>query len=158
MLTLLFYAGDVLYTIKCDRVREIAPLVTLKEVPHSPDYFAGYFNYRGIVVPVIDIRQLIENKACRKKISTRIIIVEYDKEQESSNLLGIMAEQVTETVRRDEDDFTPPGIQSETARFLGGIVMDEGKMIQYIELDMLPDCVKYLPRKKNGYIDAADNN
>ena len=30
MLVLLFYLGDTMYTMKCDRVREVAPIVTLK--------------------------------------------------------------------------------------------------------------------------------
>ena len=51
MLVLLFYLGDVMYTMKCEKVREVAPLVKLKEMPHTPDYFAGLFNYRGVIVP-----------------------------------------------------------------------------------------------------------
>ncbi|RLB99757.1 MAG: chemotaxis protein CheW, partial [Deltaproteobacteria bacterium] len=46
MLILLFYIGNIMYTIKCEKVREIAPMVTLKEIPHTPDFFAGFFNYR----------------------------------------------------------------------------------------------------------------
>ncbi len=49
MLVLLFYIGDIRYTIKCDKIREIAPTVTLKQAPQTPDYFAGFFNYSGIL-------------------------------------------------------------------------------------------------------------
>ena len=41
MLILFFYLGDVKYSIKCEKVREVAPMVTLKDVPNTPEYFAG---------------------------------------------------------------------------------------------------------------------
>ena len=77
MLVLLFYLGDVTYTIKCDKVREIAPMVALKTMPHAPDFFAGLFNYRGMIVPVIDLCQLIQGRPCQIRLSTRIILVDY---------------------------------------------------------------------------------
>ncbi|OQX18910.1 MAG: hypothetical protein BWK80_37560 [Desulfobacteraceae bacterium IS3] len=148
MLILLFYIGNVMYTIKCDKVREIAPVVTLKEIPHTPDFFAGYFNYRGIIVPVIDLCRLIQGYPCQMRLSTRIILVDYKEKDGSSRILGLMAERVTETVRKNKDAFIMPGIRSEGAPYLGGIVMEQKKMIQYIDLDKLPAYVNFLPEKE----------
>lgn len=145
MLILLFYIGNVMYTIKCENVREIAPMVKLKEMPHTPDFFAGFFNYRGTIVPVIDLCQLVQGRPCRMRLSTRIILVDYLAKDGSSHLLGLMAERVTETVRKSKDAFVQPGIRSEDAPYLGGIVMEQQKMIQYIDLDKLPDCINFLP-------------
>ncbi|MDM8525707.1 chemotaxis protein CheW [Desulfococcaceae bacterium HSG8] len=137
-----------MYTIKCEKIREIAPMVMLKEVPHTPDFFAGFFNYRGMIVPVIDLCQLIQGCPCRMRLSTRIILVDYPV-KDTSHLLGLMAERVTETVRKPEDAFVSPGIRSSDAPYMGGIVMEQQKMIQYIDLDRLPDCINFLPGVKD---------
>ena len=145
MLVLLFYLGDTVYTMKCDRVREVAPVVTLKEIPHAPDYVAGLFNYRGVIVPVIDLRKLIQGTPCEMRMSTRVILVDYVKEDGSPYVLGLMAERVTETVRRDESAFVAPGLEMAEAPYLGGLMMEEREMIQYVDLDRLPESFQFLP-------------
>lgn len=138
-----------MYTIKCDNVREIAPIVMLKEIPHTPDFFAGFFNYRGAIVPVIDLCQLIQGCPCQMRLSTRIILVDYMGRDKTSHILGLMAERVTETIRKPADAFVLPGIRSEQAPYLGGIVMEQKKMIQYIDLDRLPSCINFLPQEED---------
>jgi chemotaxis-related protein WspB len=145
MLVLIFYLGDTMYTMKCDRVREVAPMVKLKEVPHTPDYFAGLFNYRGVVVPVIDLRQLIQGCQCRMRLSTRIILVDYLREDKSPAIIGLMAERVTDAVRKSQDAFVSPGLSMQDAPYLGGFVMEGNEMIQYIDLDLLPETFRFLP-------------
>lgn len=149
MLILLFYIGDTMYTIKCENVREIVPMVTLKPVPHTPDFFAGFFNYRGMIVPVIDLCRLIQGSPCRMRLSTRIILVNYAIKKNHSNIMGLIAERVTETVRKPKDAFVFPGIKSADAPYLGGIVMEQKKMIQYIDLDLLPNCIEFLPQNED---------
>jgi chemotaxis-related protein WspB len=155
MLALLFHIGETKYIIKCDQIREIAPMVALKEVPHSPAYFSGYFNYRGTIVPVIDLCRLIQNAPCRKRLSTRIILVDY-RRKETSHILGLMAERVAETVKKPDEAFISAGIRSRKAPYLGAIVMEEDEMIQYLELDRLPDCIDFLPDSKTTACDGDD--
>ena len=145
MLVLLFYLGNIMYTMKCDRVREVAPIVPLKEVPHAPDYVAGLFNFRGVIVPVIDLRLLIQGKPCEMRMSTRVILVDYVREDNTPYILGLMAERVTETARRDESAFVSPGLKLAGAPYLGGLMMEEKEMIQYVDLDLLPESFQFLP-------------
>ncbi len=157
MLVLLFYLGDTMYTMKCERVREVAPMVKLKEVPHAPDYFAGLFNYRGEVVPVIDLRQLIQGRPCEMRLSTRIILVDYHREDHTPYLIGLIAERVTEAVRKADDAFVSPGLSMQDAPYLGGFVMQEKEMIQYIDLDLLPETFRFLPMLESGeHVPAED--
>ncbi len=158
MLALLFHIGDTMYTIKCDKIREIAPMVMLKTVPHAPDYFAGYFNYRGAIVPVMDLCRLIQGGPCRMRLSTRIILVDYPGPDNTSYIIGLMAERVTETVKKPEDAFKQSGVRSKDAPYLGGIVMEHGEMIQYIDLDLLPDCINFLPEVENVRGDISEKN
>ena len=151
MLVLIFYLGDTMYTMKCDRVREVAPMVKLKEVPHAPDYFAGLFNYRGVVVPVIDLRQLIQGCPCRTRLSTRIILVDYLREDKIPIIIGLMAERVTDAVKKSQDAFVSPGLSMQDAPYLGGFIMEGNEMIQYIDLDLLPETFRFLPMLEGGH-------
>jgi chemotaxis-related protein WspB len=155
MLVLIFYLGDTMYTMGCERVREVAPMVKLKEVPHTPDYFAGLFNYRGVVVPVIDLRQLIQGRPCQMRLSTRIILVDYLKEDKTPAVVGLMAERVTDAVKKPRDAFVSPGLNVQDAPYLGGFVMEGNEMIQHIDLDLLPRTFKFLPMVEKGEHDVS---
>ena len=148
MLALLFYLGDAMYSISCNKVREIVPMMTLKTVPHGPEFFTGFFNYRGEIVPVIDLCSLISGSPCNMRLSTRIILVDYTGENDRSYLLGLVAERVTETMRIPEENFVSSGVSLESAPYLHGILMENNHMIQYIDLDFLPDCIGFLPAMK----------
>lgn len=158
MLILFFYLGDVKYSIKCEKVREVAPIVTLKKVPNTPGYFAGLFNYRGMIVPVIDLCQLIQGRPCEMRLSTRIILVDYLRDDDTPYVLGLMAERVTEAVRKSEDVFVSPGINMGEAPYLRGIVMEEKKMIHYIDLDLLPESFNFLPILQNSVDNAREEH
>jgi chemotaxis-related protein WspB len=144
MLVLQFYLGDVMYVVECKRVQEVAPMVALKQIPHSPDCVAGLFNYRGMIVPVIDLRQFIHGTPCQLRLSTRIILVEYLRQDKTPGMFGIMAERITEAVERPQKAFIPPGIRMEEAPYLGGILMEHEQMIQLISLDRLAKNLKIL--------------
>ncbi len=150
MLVLLFYLGDVMYSIKCDSVREIAPMVNLKELPHAPDYFAGLFNYRGMIVPVIDLRRLIQQQPCDIRLSTRIILLDYAKPDGTPAIFGIMAERVTEAVMRPLDALISSGITMERMPYLGGLLVDGNTMIQYIAVEALPGALNLSPAVEIG--------
>ena len=157
MLVLLFYLGNTMYTMKCEKVREVAPMVKLKEVPHAPDYFAGLFNYRGVIVPVIDLRRLIQGHPCEIRLSTRIILVDYVRDDNTPYIIGFMAERITEAVRKSEDAFVSPGVSMQEAPYLGGFVMENKEMIQYIDLDLLPESFRFLPMLEGGNNVPDDN-
>jgi len=154
VLLLLFYTGDERYALECQRVVEVVSLIDLKKLPHAPEYVAGLFNYRGQIVPVIDLCFLIQGTPCRRYLSTRIIIVNYqgsnaDTSSSSQNqpqLVGLMAERVTDTLKKT-GDFVAPGIVVDTTPYLGGILTDENGMIQLVQIDRLlePQLINLLP-------------
>src|SRR5262245_2436309 len=46
--------GNQTIAVPLLNVREVLPRVFLEEMPEAPDYLAGYLNWRGVAVPVID--------------------------------------------------------------------------------------------------------
>ena len=51
-----FVVGDVHYALSIALVREIANPLTLVALPRAPDSVVGVADYRGEVVPVVDLR------------------------------------------------------------------------------------------------------
>jgi chemotaxis-related protein WspB len=145
MLMLLFYVGDDRYSLDSRRVVEVVPTVTLKKIHQTPEYIAGLFNYRGHLVPVIDLCHLIQGTHCRAYLSTRIVIVNCQSQDASDDndssqkpqILGLMAERVTETLNKPESEFISPAIQVDASPYLGEIITDDRGMIQFVRVEHL---------------------
>ena len=145
MLLLLFNIGKDRFGLEVNHIIEILPLVEFKIAPHTPEYVAGLFNYRGTIVPVIDLSMLISGTPSRPLLSTRIILVDYIRSDYNHHVLGLMAEYVTETIPCREEDFKPSTIVSKTAQYIGDIIIHEDEMIQRIKIEnILPKPVQEL--------------
>lgn len=151
MLMLLFYVGEDLYALDSSQVVEVIPRVILRKIHHVPDYVAGLFNYRGAIVPVIDLCHLIQGNPSRSFLSTRIVMVNYVGKDNTKRYLGLMAERVTETLNKSDTNTVETGTQSNEAPYLGEMIMDEKGMIQRIRLEYL------LSDSQHKYLLAAAN-
>ena len=139
MLLLVFHVKEDSYAIDTKNVVEVIPLTHLQSLTGAPDYVAGIFNYRGASVPVIDLCHFFKDENSNRYYNTRMILVNY-KLADKNHVLGLIAENVSDVVQKDESQLQSSGMQLETSPFLGKVVFDKGAMIQNIELDkLLPD-------------------
>ena len=51
-----FLVGDVSYAVRIEAVREIVNPLEIVELPRAPKAVLGVADYRGVVVPVVDLR------------------------------------------------------------------------------------------------------
>ncbi|MDY0038966.1 MAG: chemotaxis protein CheW [Desulforhabdus sp.] len=143
MLLLIYCVGKERYGLDSNQIIEVVPQVILKPLPHAPDYVAGLFNYRGNIVPVVDLCALIGSAPCEPLLSTRIILVEYPGADGEQHVLGLLAERVTETLNCNEEDFNPPGITVPGDAYLGDVFVDGEGMVQRIRIDaILPESLR----------------
>jgi chemotaxis-related protein WspB len=145
MLFVLFQLGNDRYALDACRVVEVVPLLPLKQLPQAPKGVAGIFNYRGRPVPAVDLGALTLGRPARERLSTRIIIVNYLDDGGTHHLLGLIAEQATELLRKDAGDFVDPSIRLDSAPYLGPVLIDGDRTIQWIyEHRLLPEPVRQL--------------
>jgi chemotaxis-related protein WspB len=161
MLLLMFTAGGNQYAVDVARVVELVPRVELRKVPHAPVFLAGLLGYRGKVVPVIDLGLLLDGGPCRDCLSTRIIVVNdspghqnrWNQHRESSheqtrkapaisipapNLLGLIAEQVSDLTYIRSEQIIPAPVQLPQTSYLGPIVQtDLGLIVQLIIIEKI---------------------
>ena len=137
MLLLQFQAGKDRYGMDVSRVIEVIPMVVFRPFPHADPAVAGLFNYRGTMVPVIDLTVLLEGAASRPLFSTRVIMVDYPGRYGGRHILGLLAERVTETVFCAEEDLLPAGIDVAGAPYLGDLLLHAGGTIQRVAIERL---------------------
>lgn len=133
MLLLSFNINDDKYVIDTRNIIEVTTLVRLKKLPGSIKGIAGLLNYHGTSVPIIDISQLCDKQVQQNTLTTRIIIVNYT----DNRLIGIKAENVTETIRINENDFESTGININENKFLGDVAEIDNRFLQLINIDQL---------------------
>ena len=137
MLYLIFELSDQLYAIGSNEIVEIIPNVELTTIPKSPDYLKGVFNYRGAMVPVIDMSVMTGGPNTSDKLSTKIMIVNYNPVKNVEKILGLMSENIIGTEFIDDSLITESGVDLDDAKYLGNIAVMDKKSIQLITTNKL---------------------
>lgn len=145
MLFLLFHLGPDRYALDAGKVVEVLPLLQFKKIPNAPRGVAGIFNYHGRPVPLVDLCELILGRPAAERLTTRIILINYDGDDGRKNLLGLVAEHITQTIQRPEADCQEAGLRLGAAPYLGPVLLDEHGVIQRVrEEKLLPGDVREL--------------
>jgi chemotaxis-related protein WspB len=156
MLFVLFHLGKERYALEAGRVVEVVPLLVLKRFPQSPPGVAGMFIYRGRPVPALDLCELTLGRPANEHLSTRIIIVNQSDTAGQEQLVGLIAERATETLRRERKDFVEAGVRLSAAPFLGAVLTDEQGVIQLISTQkLLPESLRGLLPQTSKEADHA---
>lgn len=129
MLFLLFQLNEERYALDAARIVEVLPLQPVKAIPHAPRGVRGVFSYHATPVPAIDLSELIVGHPAEHRLTTRIVLIRADNPQ---RVLGLITERVTETMQLDPAQFSPCGVDSRGAPFLGGVVHTSPGFIQQI--------------------------
>lgn len=137
MLFVLFQLGRDRYALEAARLAEVLPLVRLKALPQAATGIAGVLDYRGVPVPVVDLSALALGRPAASRMGTRILVVRSADHRGEARLLGLIAEQATETLRCEPGEFVPAGVASAGAPYLGPVKVSAQGMIQWIALDRL---------------------
>jgi chemotaxis-related protein WspB len=70
-------------------------------------------------------------------MSTRVILVALPDASGKERLLGLLAEQVTDTVNVAVDESLPSGVRVEDAPYLGELHLDNRELVQRISVQEL---------------------
>lgn len=95
MLLLLLRVARDRFALPARRVVEVLPDVVLQPASGLGPGCAGLLAYRGEAVPVLDLGRRLAGRPCRRRLSTRLVLVRDGAEA----LWGLRAEGVTGTLR-----------------------------------------------------------
>jgi len=137
--------GGERFALDATTVVEVIPLVRLRRLPATPDWVSGIIKYHGRAIPVIDLCTLHLGRKVERLLSSRIIIIQFSGKDNSEHLLGLLAEQVTETVEREAAEFNTTGVQTSDAPHLGGVISNHKSSLQWVDVNqLLPEHVQHL--------------
>jgi chemotaxis-related protein WspB len=137
VLFLVFRIGRDRYALEASQVTEVLPLVEIRPVPHAPAGVAGLFDLRGVPVPVIDLSAIVAGRPAERRLSTRVVLVRYPDVAGEFRPLGLIAEKITTTAKRDATDFLDSGITHDRAWYLGPVASDAEGLLQWIDVTQL---------------------
>jgi purine-binding chemotaxis protein CheW len=124
------------YGINVMQVQEVLRYTDIAPVPGAPGYVLGIINLRGNVVTVIDTRSRFGLPFSDATDSTRIVIIEAEKQ-----VIGILVDSVAEVVylRTSEIDNAPNIGTDESAKFIQGVSNRDGELLILVDLNKLLD-------------------
>ncbi len=147
MLMLLFYIRENMYACETSLILEIIPKIHLKPLHSSPDYVAGFINLAGKPVPVIDLTTLTTGGSSSNDMHTRIVLLKNPLPNQSLEILGIIAEKVTETIHTVPSDFIVLGTNTCNFPYLGGVLNKNEVSIRQVLIPPLFDLLSPVLQK-----------
>lgn len=94
---LTFELGSEIYGIEILKVQEIIGIMSITNVPKTPDYVRGVINLRGKVIPVVELRRKFRMTTVEDTERTCIIVVQV-KGADGPITMGILVDEVSEVV------------------------------------------------------------
>jgi chemotaxis-related protein WspB len=145
MLYLRFWIGGEGYALPASQIAEVLPFVAVRPLPHALPGIAGLMDYRGRLVPVIDLSELLAGRPGMRRLSTRIVVVHYHDGVEAAQLLALIVERATRAEHHEPANFADTGVTIPQAPFLGGVTTHAEGMVQFIEVNrLLPESLRAL--------------
>jgi len=128
---LVFSLDGERYGIETAHVLEVVPLRELTPVPGTPSFVLGVINYRGRILPVLDLRRLFDLAGQGMTEGSRVVAVEA-----GGMTFGIFADAVAGTIRVGTDEVAPPPVTltGDRQAFIQGIT---GEMVAVLDLKAL---------------------
>jgi chemotaxis signal transduction protein len=127
---LIFSLAGEDYGIAITRVLEITAPRQLQKDPNLTEMFEGKFEYRGRLIPVLNIKKVFQLSGSP---GTTLLIIKGGK-----GMLGILVDAVTEILDSDQKPLPlPKGVVNPTLRYYGGIIRHREKLVLLLNEDGL---------------------
>ena len=120
-----FWVGDVSYALPIAVIREIVNPLPIVDLPDAPSEVRGVANYRGDVVPVIDLRVRFRLPAAVATRKTRWILIDI-----GGRLVALIVDVVTGVFGASAELRPAPVLGGgEDVRGIAGVTLHEENMV-----------------------------
>jgi purine-binding chemotaxis protein CheW len=130
-----FGLGHEDFAIIVNRVVKILHSEQLTQVPNSSPFVEGILNFRGSIVPVINLHKRF-NFVDRNTENKMVIVIELVCEG-NSVCMGLLVDEVSEVIERELKDLrtVPDKIVQFNPDFLEGFIESQGRFIMILNVD-----------------------
>lgn len=129
-----FRLGKEEYGIEILAIWEIKGCQIARDLPNAPDYVRGVIDFRGIIVPVCDLRVRFGGNETEITRSHVVIIV-----KTSTQIYGLLVDEISDIITITKDQIKPaPQIDtSGSLAYLQGLVTINERMVTLLNHDCL---------------------
>ena len=129
-----FLLGEETYGISILKLNEIIAYQNCTTIPNVPGFIKGVLNLRGIVVPVIDLRERFSMETKAYDQFTVIMILDV-----SGRIMGLIVDAVSDVITLNEEDIKPrPNFSTSiSTHFIHGMGVKDNKFIILLDVDKL---------------------
>lgn len=124
-------AGEI-FGIDILKVQEITSMTKITRVPNAPYFVEGVINLRGKVIPVVDLRKILNLEPRIYDFTSRIIVLHID-----SKIIGVLVDRMNEViwVNKNNIETNPTQTDSKVSEsYIIGVVNLEDKLIILLDL------------------------
>ena len=129
---LTFESGGLVMYMSTSYVIEIINDHSITALPMVPHYVKGIINLRGSILPVIDIRLLMDREAEEYTSKTCIIVLNID-----SVAIGIIVDRVRQVIDIDLSEVQPIPPRNRQKLCNGMITLDSGEVAMSFDAEAL---------------------
>ena len=129
---LTFESGGLVMYMSTSYVIEIINDHSITALPMVPHYVKGIINLRGSILPVIDIRLLMDREAEEYSSKTCIIVLNID-----SVAIGIIVDRVRQVIDIDLSEVQPIPLRNRQKLCNGMITLDSGEVAMSFDAEAL---------------------
>ncbi len=139
---LTFFLAEEEYAVETARVQEIISMQHIARLPRTPSYVKGVINLRGMVVPVVCLREKLGFEPATYDKYTVIIVV-----QTGEKTTGLIVDSVSDVNELSEDNLQPPPdfARKVSSRFIKGLGKLEDRFLILLDLTALLDKSELAP-------------
>lgn len=123
-------------------VKEIRVWSQVTEIPDTPSYLKGVINLRGVIIPIVDLRERF-NRIAKEYDATTVVIVlrTINQEQNREIMVGIVVDAVSEVYKVPQQHIRPsPDFgNSIDTKFVTGMATIDEKIIILLDSSKLLD-------------------
>jgi purine-binding chemotaxis protein CheW len=123
------------YAIPIEQVREIRAVEKITKVPRSESYVKGIMNLRGLIIPVIDVKEKLGLSSEGKSNSSKQRVLVADV---NGSLTGLLVDEVDQVMRLQTKDIEPaPQNVLESHDYIQGIAKINEKLVILLDVESL---------------------
>ncbi|KAA0966495.1 chemotaxis protein CheW [Sporosarcina sp. ANT_H38] len=139
MKVIVFQLLDMEYAISVDIVQSIEKVLSVTRVPKTPAYVKGVINLRGLVTPIVDLRERFGLATKEMDDSSRIIIVTLDEYD-----VGLIVDAANDVLDIPVDAIEPQPevVGTIESDFISGVAKVEKHLLVMLNLDKVLEPVK----------------
>ncbi|MBK3494368.1 chemotaxis protein CheW [Viridibacillus sp. YIM B01967] len=136
---IVFQLADKEYAIPVNQVQGIEKTMHITRVPKTPRYVKGVINLRGVVTPIIDLRERFDLNTSGDNDSTRIIIISLDEME-----VGFIVDAANDVmdIPKESIEPQPEVVGSLEEEFISGVAKVGKRLLILLHLDKVLNTLK----------------